>query len=137
MRNGMLAHTVTLFNYDDENNQYYTAIINNVLCMPTIGTAFTTKGDNSSDSADLYIFEEQSVAVDKNGNKMSYIPFSKWNALEDKTGFWTLKERDYFAKGIINNVENPAESEEAIMINSFRHFDIGTKRMRHWEIYGH
>lgn len=138
-RKRMLPHTITLFNYigDNENgNEYAVTIIKNVMCMPAIGTTFTTKGDNSNDYADLYIFENNSIAYDIYGNMKTYLPAAQWNELKDKTGFWTLNERDYFVKGIFNEESNPAEIEGAIVINSYNHFDMGTLRMRHWEING-
>ena len=164
-RHRMLPHTITLFNFvgEDENykSSYMVTILKNVHCVLHKGSVFSTIGTKPNDKADLYIFENYVIATDKDGNKKQYIPPDKWDECTHKERYWTLHDdgTDIFVKGICssNNIVdsfynaivtnngdrlvwkhedvNPAQIENSICIKGVVHYDIGRPRMRHWEVY--
>lgn len=134
----LIPHTITLFNFAGENDNYESdylvTILRNVMCMPHKGSVFSTMGTNSNNSADLYIFERGVIATDKNGNTRQYLPPNEWNECEDKSQYWTIHDNgtDCF---IENECQDDTPPEEALYINGVVHYNMGTPRMRHWEVY--
>lgn len=137
----MLPHTITLFNFVDEIDYkpvYEITILKNVMCNITQGITPSTRERNPNDFADLYIFTKNVEATDINGNLKTYIPLEQWNECEDKSFYWTINTegKDFFAKGIYLDVDDPTEILDATEINSALYLDVGSPRMWHWEING-
>lgn len=164
----MLPHTITLFNFVGENEDTYRGdyeitILKNVMCIPKDAATLSTQGVKPNNHADLYLFDKTVVATDLAGNEKTYLPYEKWDKIDDKNRFWTLHSNgtDMFAKGLYSSGYNILESnayksivtksgnrlvwkhhdivpeniDTALRILSAIHYDIGSQRMRHWEIY--
>ena len=139
----MLPDTVTLFNYIGEVNmvaEYLVTIFTNVFCDTSYGDKASIQGGVSNNAARLYIFDMQSCAYSMDGKKKKFVPFSEWEELADKSLYWTIREdnKDYFAVGkhCVSSLKQSLEGAQPFPITKARRYNIGTPRMRHWEIDG-
>lgn len=129
----MLSDTVTLYNFVGEVDDvatYQKAIISRCYCSEISEIYAAKSGSVPNGQAKLYIFDRGSRVTDSDGNFLSYLPQREWDKLEDKTGYWTLKEsptKDYFIK---------SGSSERRSVIRFAHLTGGTPRMWHFEVTG-
>ncbi|MBQ4447423.1 MAG: hypothetical protein II897_03930 [Clostridia bacterium] len=128
----MLIDTVELFNYVGEVNDeasYQKTVFSKCYCPLDEGAALSVIGRTPIDGGKLYLFDMTTKAKDGFGNPVSYLPFPDWNALADKTGYWTLSDKgtDYFVK---------AGSANKLRINSFSRKKTGSRKMWHFEVVG-
>lgn len=139
----MLPDTVTLFNYIGEADmvaEYSVTIFNNVFCDTSYGDKASIQGGVPNNAARLYIFDMQSCAYSVDGKRKTFVPFSEWEKLTDKSLYWTIREdnKDYFAVGkhCVSLLKQGFAGTQPFSIMKARHYNIGTPRMRHWEIDG-
>lgn len=130
----VLPDTVLLHNYTGENEkgeaQYQTTVLHHCYAPFNEGQSGTSgTGKRPADSATLYIFDRATKAEDEVGAPRTFLPYEKWAALEDKSGYWTLsdKGRDYF------QVQG---RDEKLVVVSFPHKVNGSPRMWHFEVVG-
>ncbi|MDD2921470.1 MAG: hypothetical protein PHQ36_04220 [Anaerolineales bacterium] len=64
----------------------------------------------------------------------NYKPPKEWLALEDKSGFWTLREGDEIARGIVTEALNTARQlyDEVLTIRSVARMDQGSPNTHHF-----
>ena len=101
-------HIVTLINvsqFDDETLFYNVTILDKVFLDLSKRTNVNKSGLTDADSATLFI-PFSTVGKDGAGNAKQYISPKAYEALEDKRGYWTLKDGGessavecYFVKG--------------------------------------
>lgn len=132
----MLPDTVNLFNYVGEVDDvatYQKAIITKCYCSIHDGATPTGNGTAPGNGVTLYIFDRDSRVTNEDGNVLSFIPSEEWDELEDKSGYWTLRDgptRDYFIKS--GKFHDPRQ----IPIIGYAHLTGGTPRMWHYEVQG-
>lgn len=132
----MLPDTVHLFNYIGEVDDvatYQKAIISKCYCPIHDGSTPTGNGTAPSNRSTLYIFDRDSRVTDEDGKVLTYIPSEEWDALEDKAGYWTLRDgpsRDYFVK--TGKFPDPRK----MPVIGSAHLTGGTPRMWHFEVQG-
>lgn len=71
-----------------------------------------------------------------------YLKPKAWQALADKTGYWTLQEGDIVVRDIVTEeldteytVANlRADYDEVLMIQSIAAMNEGSPNVRHWEV---
>jgi hypothetical protein len=71
-----------------------------------------------------------------------YVKPKAWQALETKTGKWTLREGDIIARGIVDktlsNMYTPtqlkAEFDDVVFITSVDDMLEGSEAVQHWEV---
>ena len=126
----MLADTVELYNYlgeiDDEAT-YQKTILRHCYCPTNQGVGRGNQGKIPNDTATLYIFDAGTVAEAEDGSRRSYIPYSEWEDLPDRSRYWTLDDSgdDFFRK---------SGSEEKFRIAGVSRRKAGTRRMWHFEV---
>lgn len=128
----LLIHTVELYNYMGEIDDVAThqkTILRHCYCPTNEGIGTSNQGKTPKDSARLYVFDYGTIAESEDGVKRSYIPYSEWKELPDKSGYWTLNDagHDFFRK---------VDSTIQHKVTSFAHKDAGTRRMWHFEVDG-
>lgn len=134
----MLQDTVYLFNYIGEVNDvasYQKAVIRKCYCVISEGSSVNLAGNGTDPNnlSLLYIFDRTSVVTDDRGNALTYIPSESFDALTDKSGYWTIRDgpsRDYFTK--VGKFADPRENP----VIGFSHLTGGTPRMWHFEVKG-
>ena len=132
----MLTDTVNLYNYVGEVDDvatYQKAIISRCYCPIHDSSMATGNGTAPNNRSTLYIFDRDSKVTDKDGNPMTYLPSEEWDALEDKAGYWTVRDgpsRDYFVK--TGKFPDPRK----MPVISQAHLTGGTPRMWHFEVQG-
>ncbi len=136
----ILNDTITLFNYigedADGNPNYQKTYFNNVYFKPIEGMTPTVKGDDSSSSANLFIFDCVSKARGIMNREKTFCDYSLWEIKSESDKYWTLSPdgKDYVVQGHIKESIDPANIAGAMVINSFIHYNMGLKRHHHWEI---
>ncbi len=71
-----------------------------------------------------------------------YISDTEWQALESKTGFWTLQEEDVVVRGLVNDEitdsftisDLKAKYPNVLSITSIDTMDLGSISLSHWQI---
>ena len=73
---------------------------------------------------------------------VAYLEPKAWQALADKSNYWTLQEGDIIARGIvaeeidteytISNLR--ADYDDVVMISSIGAMNEGSANMQHWEV---
>ena len=127
----ILRDSVVLYNYIGEVDDvatYEESVISHCYCIVTEGAALNDQGRKGQDSARLFIFDKGTVATSTNGLRKTYLPYKEWEALKDKSAYWTLHDngRDYFIKS--------DEGGRKFKVTDFRHKKAGSKRMWHFEV---
>ena len=128
----MLNDDVTLYNYvgeiDDEAT-YQETTLRNCYCPLNEGADLNLQGRKANDSARLYIFDANTVAVAADGTERTFLPYNEWEALADRSAYWTLSDKgeDYFQK---------SGSSRRLRIRGFSHKKAGRRRMWHFEVDG-
>lgn len=137
----MLPHTVTLYNYVGEDTDgkasYVVTVLRNVYCTAQTGTDFDREGKKSTNKAQLYIFDANSVAESSDGFPKKYLPYSEWLASNHKELYWTLSDQgdDYFAQREIV-ITRPQDIPCAFRIVNTKRYEAGQRRMWHWTVTG-
>lgn len=128
----ILTDSVALFNFVGEINDeaiYQETNITQCYSSTNEGVSINSQGSKANDSSKLYIFDSHSVASSPDGSVRTYLPYDDWILLEEKGQYWTLNDKgtDYFKKVDDNN---------KFKITSFSRKNIGSQRMRHFEVIG-
>lgn len=128
----MLIDTVILMNYIGEVNDeasYQETVLKFCYCYTNEGADLNAQGRKSNDSGKLYIFDDRTVALAEDGSQRTYIPYSEWRKLDDKSKHWTISDcgTDYYRK---------AGSDCRLKITGFARKAVGTRRMWHFEVNG-
>lgn len=132
----MLPDTVRLYNFAGEVNDeavYKVAVIKRCYCTVRDASTPTGNGTAPGNRVALYIFDRGSIVADEDGNKLTFIPHEEWDALPDKSGYWTLRDgpsRDYFVK--VGKYADPRK----IPVIAQAHLTGGAPRMWHFEVTG-
>lgn len=120
--------------------EYSVTILSNVMCDMSCGDKASIQGGVSNNAARLYIFDMQSCTYSVDGKKKKFVPFSEWEKLTDKSLYWTIREdnKDYFAVGkhCVSSPNQCIDEAQPFSVMKARHYNMGTPRMRHWEIDG-
>lgn len=98
-----------------------------------IANTLRTGGQISADKVNVYIPWARGA---------SYVKPRQWQALADKSGYWTLQEGDIIARGIISqelsSSYTPAQLKSAyddvFVITSVDDMSIGSRAMWHWQV---
>lgn len=133
----MMPHTITLFNYVGEVNGEATfnkTIIRGVMIDENFGARQSMQGLSADDTAALYIFDVNASAESEEGFEREYLSHAEWQENEAKSMYWTLCEKDYFVMGE-TDVSVPYDIK-SFKINHYQRYDMGTRKMRHFEVYG-
>ena len=72
----------------------------------------------------------------------NYLKPKAWQALADKTGYWTLQEGDVIVRNIVADeidteytISNlRADYDEVVTIHAIAAMDEGSPNMKHWEL---
>lgn len=128
----LLVDTVVLYNYVGEVNDeatYQETVFKRCYCPLNEGADLNMQGKKAKDSARLYLFDSKTIAVSTDGMERTYIPYSEWLKVSDKTPYWTLSDKgtDYFKKSV---------GSTKLRIVGFSHKQAGTRRMWHFEVDG-
>ena len=136
----LLNKSITLFNYIGENDdgkaEYSVTYLDRVAIEKTTGYSAGTVSTNAADNVILFIFDRQSVAYDKYGDRKMFLPYLKWQKSEAKEAFWTIREesqKDFWVEGIVRDTEIKKLPETYRIIRA-SHLQAGSTRMHHWEI---
>lgn len=133
----MFNSTVTLYNafYDVSTDEYtyYTYVIEKAEIQETRGANISSSGMLDSDSAVLY------VKNDNNLTKTYYRP-KEWNALSDKSNAFTFTpmSNDFFVKGNIVETDKDYEEMNRIYDDVYKvtTVDIYEDILPHFEVGG-
>ncbi len=128
----MLKDTVVLYNYIGEVNDratYQETVLTRCYCPLNEGADLNLQGKKANDSARLYLFDSKTLATAPDGTVRSYLLYSQWREVTDKTPYWTLSDKgtDYFKKSV---------GSTKLRIIGFSHKQAGTRRMWHFEVDG-
>lgn len=130
---------VTLYNKyidpDNRTDKYQRTEIRGVFWENRKAANVIKSGLLAADQASIYI----SFAVGTN-----HLDPVEWQALEDKTGKWTLQVGDYIVKGIVTDevsstftiTKLKAKYDDVLAISSIDTQDYGSASMRHWQLGG-
>lgn len=128
-------HTVTVFNGD------VPTILRGVFLDTSRASKAQTAGQDSEDTATLYIpFDVQAVDA-LTGAARSYAKPKQYRAAENKTGMWTLDDAGtFFVKGEVRKTGKyqaiNAAYDDVYRITSVRTLDFGRRSMQHWQCGG-
>lgn len=135
--NRILDKTVTLFNHAGEANyaaQYEATIIESVYTTDKSGVY--VKGDSPDDVFVVYIFDRKSAAKSTSGTVKTFLPSAEWDALADKSGYWTLHDNgnDIIVPGMQTDAQKPIEIAGARKIAQYYRLKAGAPRMWHRKV---
>lgn len=142
-------HTVTVYNYlgkDPETKKIINeiTILRGVFLDISQGENIMKSGLSNADSAVLYIPMDINAVDAITGEEQQYIEPKVYDRLEDKTGFWTIGDRQkncYFVKGEVVEPESDyntinTQYDYAYTVTSVDVRDFGTRSMWHWQVGG-
>lgn len=97
------------------------------------GTNYTKTGLDKADQVQIMIPHKVTVS-------RSYAARKAWQAMEIKTGYWTLQEGDTIVKGsieyvILTSSKELAQFDDCFRITKVDNKDFGSP-MDHWEVGG-
>ena len=131
----MFEDVVTVYNRYKQNGteRWQRTVLQGVYSNAVKGANFRKTGVAANDSVVLII--PHSAAT-----QGEYRKPKEWEALADKTGFWTLQSGDTVVKGALEyEVERSAaelkQFDDVLTITSVDHQDHGGE-MAHWEVGG-
>lgn len=124
----ILRDTVSLNNYIGEVNDvatYQETILEHCYCPHDLGISANTQGKKATDGATLYIFEKNTRALSPEGYARTFVDSETWEALEDKSPYWTLCDngRDFIKVDGSN-----------LRVTSLSHKVAGSRRMWHYKV---
>ena len=133
----MLTNTdITVFNSytdEDDNTLYSSVVIHDVNWQSEEKVTVSDKGLVSADEIKIYI-----PVTSLNG--IEYVPRKTYNSLENKTGYFTLKEGDKIIKGeytgTINTIKDFNKLDNVATIISVADNRYGSISMQHFEVGG-
>lgn len=133
----MLTNTdITVFNSyidEDDNTIYSPTVIHDVNWQSEEKVNINDKGLVSADEIKIYI-----PVTSLNG--IEYVPRKAYNSLENKTGYFTLKEGDKIVKGeytgTINTIKDFNKLDNVATIISVADNRYGSISMQHFEVGG-
>lgn len=127
--------TITLYNKYSDNGieKWQRTVIKGVFWNAIKGAVTRRTGVSSADSLQLFIPFSAKVS-------RIYKPPKAWQALADKSGFWTIKSEDTVVKGEINTEVVKSSSElkafdDCLTVTSVDVKDVGNT-MSHFEVSG-
>jgi hypothetical protein len=126
---------ITIYNKYVQNNAevYQRAYVYDVVWQATKSVRGLSAGYLSSNVASIFI---------PLASGDDYVKPKAWQALQTKTGKWTLKEGDIIARGIVDktlsNMYTPtqlkAEFDDVVFITSVDDMLEGSEAVQHWEV---
>jgi hypothetical protein len=142
-------HIITLINASEQTDgtmEYNSTILDGVFLDLSKQTNVSKSGLSDADSATLFI-PFSIVGKDALGSSKSYIEPKAYEALQDKSGYWTLKGGGkssavecFFIKGKVDTVLSYADSLTAYdyvyAVTTVDLRDFGSKDMQHWQVGG-
>lgn len=138
----MFSNKVTLFNYDETNNFYYSTLLTNVELQSNYRTNFTDESTVDNDLTLLIVkYRVENGTKKVQGTEKSFLTPKVWESTQDKSGVFTIQSgRDFFVKGDLTNL-NDIDYEElkntyddVFFIQSVKDFEDDLK---HFEILGY
>lgn len=136
----MFKNVVSLFNFDESNNEYHLTILENVELQSNYRTRFTNDS-TFDDDVSLLIIKYSIVGSDKKISSGKVFKTPKiWNNLENKSGFFTFQTgSDFFMKERFEKQISDYESlknsyDDIFFIHSVKDFEDDLK---HWEVVGY
>lgn len=133
-------HTITIFNYDYEEEKYYPTVINNVECQYYFGINRLPEYNVSTDRC-LCIVKYDIIDNIKTTDGKKFLVKDEWVKEADKSQYFTIQtDKDFFALGDYSSIEisdyeefKNENTHRGFMINEYRDFE---SVLPHWEIYG-
>ena len=133
-------HTITIFNYDYEEEKYYSTLIHNVECQYYFGINRLPEYNSSSDRC-LCIVKYGIIDNIKTTDGKKFLVKDEWVKEADKSQYFTIQtDKDFFALGDYSSIEisdyeefKNENTHRGFMINEYRDFE---SVLPHWEIYG-
>lgn len=136
----MFKNVVSLFNFDESNNEYHLTILENVELQSNYRTRFTNDS-TLDDDVSLLIIKYSIVGSDKKISSGKVFKTPKiWEKLENKSDFFTFQTgSDFFMKGRFEKQIADYESlknsyDDVFFIHSVKDFEDDLK---HWEVTGY
>lgn len=138
----MFRNTVTLFNYDEEKDEYIKTLFENVELQSKTRIDFNVDRTEDEDTS-LLIIKYYITGIDKKviGINKSYKTPKEWSKLAEKKNNFTFEAgRDFYAKGdytllnITSYEQFKHTHDDVFMINEIRDYEDDLK---HWEIIGY
>lgn len=136
----MFKNVVSLFNFDESNNEYYLTILENVELQSNYRTRFTNDS-TLDDDVSLLIIKYSIVDSDKKISSGKVFKTPKiWEKLENKSDFFTFQPgSDFFMKGRFEKQISDYEAlknsyDDVFFIHSVKDFEDDLK---HWEVTGY
>ena len=138
----MFSNTVTLFNYDETNNSYYSTLITNVELQSNYRASFTDESTVDNDLTLLIVkYQVENGSKKVPGTEKSFLTPKVWESTQDKSDVFTIQPgRDFFAKGDLTGISDIDYEElkntydDVFFIQSLKDFEDDLK---HFEILGH
>ena len=128
----MFMHTVTLYNKVDDGNWQRT-VLSGAYWNDTKGATIRKTGVVPDNSLQLFI------SLNARTNR-AYKPPKEWQALSDKSDFWTLQNGDIVVKGNVDYEIKRSPSELMSKFDNVRTItavdDNAFGSLGHWEVSG-
>lgn len=136
----LYSHTITIFNYDYEEEKYYATLINKVECQYYFGISRLPEYNASTDRC-LCIIKYDIIDNIKTTDSKKFLVKDEWINEADKDEYFTIQtDKDFFALGDYSSVDIDNYEEfkndhthRSFLINEYRDFE---SVLSHWEIYG-
>lgn len=133
-------HTITIFNYDYEEDKFYPTLINNVECQYYFGIDRLHEYNLSRDRC-LCIIKYKILDGLKISDNKTFLIKDEWVKNTNKDNYFTLQtDKDFFALGDYSNIQidnyenfKNEHTHKSFLINEYRDFE---SVIPHWEIYG-
>lgn len=142
-------HVITLVNATENANEqmeYNITVLDGVFLDLSKRKNVDKSGLSDADAATLFI-PFSTVGKDTQGTTKQYISPKAYDALANKSGYWTLKEGGkssavecFFIKGTVSEVSSYAEAKNAYdyvyAVTSVDLRDFGSDDMQHFQVGG-
>lgn len=136
----LYSHTITIFNYDYEEEKFLPTLIHNVECQYYFGINRLPEYNISTDRC-LCIIKYDIINNIKTTDNNKFLVKDEWINEVNKTEYFTIQtDKDFFALGDYSNLEidnyeefKNVHTHKAFLINEYRDFE---SILSHWEIYG-
>ena len=137
-------HTVTVYSPVEDPVTFevtnYITILRGVFMDASKASNVRTSGLEGADSVNLFVPFSVKVADGVSLLDKVYVDPKEFESATDKSGLWTLRIGDFFAKGEV--VEDKdfqyinANYDDVYRITKVDKKDFGSEPMRHWEVGG-
>ena len=140
-------HIITLINVsvnDDETLAYNATVLDKVFLDTSKATSSGKNGMTDMDTATLFI-PFSAVGKSITGQEKAYVSPKAYDALDDKSEFWTLKDSGdisavecFFVKGIVDDIgsyeDMKREYDYVFAVTRVLLRDFGSTSMRHFQV---